>query len=95
MTADEPLHPPAERPAVPAAPLGHTESSSRARLVVMVLAVGLAAVGLVSLVMILGIAYFQGTVWPGLVLATYLCLPAAFLLMMSLVVWSVRSRRRP
>ncbi len=61
---------------------------------VMVLAVVFAGIGLLSLAAILTTAFLQGTVWPGFVLATYLCLPIAFLLMMSLVLWSVRTRRR-
>ncbi|RJT77356.1 hypothetical protein D6T63_15180 [Arthrobacter cheniae] len=58
------------------------------------LAVVFAAIGLVSLAAILATAFLQGTVWPGFVLASYFCLPIAFLLMAALVVWSVLARRR-
>ncbi len=75
-------------------PAGGAEDSSRGRLVVMVFAVALAAVGLLSLAAILLTALLQGAVWPGFVVATYFCLPIAFLLMVSLVLWSVVSRRR-
>jgi hypothetical protein len=70
------------------------ERSSPGRSAVMVLAVAFAAIGLLSLAAILATAFFQGTVWPGFVLATYFCLPIAFLLMSSLVIWSAVSRRR-
>jgi hypothetical protein len=70
------------------------DERARGRSVVLILAVAFAAVGLVSLAAILATAFFQGTVWPGLVLATYFCLPIAFLLMAALVVWSAVSRRR-
>lgn len=69
------------------------EGSSRGRTAIMVLAVTFAAIGLLSLVAILLSALLQGAVWPGFVLATYFCLPIAFLLMASLVLWSVVSRR--
>jgi hypothetical protein len=62
--------------------------------VILVLAVIFAAVGLLSLAAILATAFLQGTVWPGFVLATYFCLPIAFLLMASLLIWSAVSRRR-
>jgi hypothetical protein len=93
MIPDEP--PPAP---TPDAPLQHpddggTERSSGARRVILGLAVTLAAIGLLSLAAILATAFLQGTVWPGFVLATYVCLPIAFLLMASLVVWSAISRR--
>lgn len=68
--------------------------SSRARLTLPVLAVVFAGIGLLSLAAILLTALLQGTVWPGFVLATYFCLPIAFLLMVSVVVRSVVSRRR-
>ncbi|MHA7190379.1 hypothetical protein ACX80N_08835 [Arthrobacter sp. MDT2-16] len=72
---------------------GGTERSSGVRRVILGLAVALAAIGLLSLAAILATAFVQGTVWPGFVLATYFCLPIAFLLMVSLVVWSAISRR--
>jgi hypothetical protein len=68
--------------------------SSRARLTLPVLAVVFAGIGLLSLAAILLTALLQGTVWPGFVLAAYFCLPIAFLLMVSVVVRSVLSRRR-
>lgn len=70
------------------------ERPSPGRSAVMVLAVAFAAIGLLSLAAILATAFLQGTVWPGFVLATYFCLPIAFLLMSSLVIWSAVSRRR-
>ncbi|WP_104181010.1 hypothetical protein [Arthrobacter sp. B0490] len=70
------------------------DGTSRRRSVVLVLAVVFAALGLLSLTAILATAFLQGTVWPGFVLATYFCLPIAFLLMVVLVVWSAVSRRR-
>ncbi|OUM40748.1 hypothetical protein B8W74_14815 [Arthrobacter agilis] len=63
-------------------------------MIVMILAVAFAIVGLLSLAAILATAFVQGTVWPGFVLASYFCLPTAFLLMVALVVWSVIGRRR-
>lgn len=69
------------------------EGSSRGRSVVLVLAVTFAAIGFLSLVAILLTAALGGTVWPGFVVATYFCLPIAFLLMASLVIWMVVSRR--
>ncbi|MDQ0733585.1 hypothetical protein [Arthrobacter agilis] len=70
------------------------DRTSRGRSVILVLAVIFAAVGLLSLAAILATAFLQGTVWPGFVLATYFCLPIAFLLMASLLIWSAVSRRR-
>lgn len=75
-------------------PQSGADLASGVRLVVMVAAVGLAAVGLLSLAAILLTAFLQGEVWPGFVLATYVCLPVAFLLMVSLVVRSFLARRR-
>ncbi len=93
MTPDEPIpHRAADQP-TDGAPSG-VETSSRARLAVMVLAVGLAGVGLLSLAAILVTAFFQGTVWPGFLLTAYFCLPIAFLLMVSLVIRSVITRGR-
>ncbi len=63
-------------------------------LVLMVLAVGFAVIGLVSLTAILVSAFFQWTVWPGFVLASYFCLPLAFLLMVVLVLRAAIGRRR-
>lgn len=95
MIPDDPApSPSAAKTPSAGAPRGATERSSPGRLVVMVLAVALAVVGLLSLAVILVTAFLQGTVWPGFVLVTYFCLPIAFLLMVSLVVWSVISRRR-
>jgi hypothetical protein len=93
MTPDEPAPTP-----TPDTPLQHpddggTERSPGARRLILGLAVTLAAIGLLSLAAILATAFLQGTVWPGFVLATYVCLPIAFLLMASLVVWSAISRR--
>jgi hypothetical protein len=68
--------------------------SSRLRRALMVLAVVFAVIGLVSLAAILLTAFLQGSVWPGFVLATYFCLPIAFLLMGAVVVSSAVSRRR-
>ncbi|MCU1631486.1 MAG: hypothetical protein JWM61_138 [Micrococcaceae bacterium] len=84
---------PARDPRDPLAP-DLTEPAGRGRLVLTVLAVVFAAIGLVSLAAILATAFLQGTVWPGFVLASYFCLPIAFLLMAALVVWSVLARRR-
>ncbi len=70
------------------------DERSPGRSVVLILAVAFAAVGLISLAAILATAFLQGSVWPGFVLATYFCLPIAFVLMASLVVWSAVSRRR-
>lgn len=70
------------------------EESQRGRSVVMILAVAFAVIGLLSLAAILLAAFLGGYVWPGFVLATYFCLPIAFLLMTSLVLWSVVTRRR-
>ncbi|MEG9246977.1 hypothetical protein V6S67_02675 [Arthrobacter sp. Soc17.1.1.1] len=92
MIPDEPA--PAHSPD-PRHGTGDTQDGrSRGRSVVLILAVAFAAVGLVSLAAILATAFLQGTVWPGFVLATYFCLPIAFLLMAALVVWSAVSRRR-
>ncbi|MHA7210346.1 hypothetical protein [Arthrobacter sp. MDT1-65] len=94
MTPDEPAPAPSpdhlQRNTGDEAPDG----TSRGRSVVLVLAVVFAALGLLSLAAILATAFLQGTVWPGFVLATYFCLPIAFLLMAFLVVWSAVSRRR-
>ncbi|MUK02534.1 hypothetical protein GM708_11730 [Vibrio cholerae] len=93
MIPDEPAPSTPIDPA-PGSPARGAEDSSRGRLVVMVLAVAFAAAGLLSLAAILVTALLQGSVWPGFVLATYFCLPIAFLLMVTLVLWSVVSRRR-
>lgn len=94
MIPDEPAQSPtSDQPLRNAAPGAGTEGSSRSRFLVMVLAVAFAAVGLLSLAAILATAFLGGTVWPGFVLATYFCLPIAFLLMISLVVWSAIARR--
>lgn len=91
MIPDEPaVSPSTDQPG----PGSGAERRSPARFAVMVLAVAFAAIGLLSLAAILATAFLQGTVWPGFVLATYFCLPIAFLLMASLVIWSVVSRRR-
>jgi uncharacterized membrane protein YqjE len=88
---------PAPRPS-PEHPLqgtgGGSGQSSRLRRALMVLAVAFAAIGLVSLAAILLTAFLQGAVWPGFVLATYFCLPIAFLLMAAAIVSSAVSRRR-
>ncbi|WP_247828003.1 hypothetical protein [Arthrobacter antioxidans] len=76
-----------------AVPDGAPGGPSRGRFLVMVLAVAFAGVGLVSLAAILATAFLQGIVWPGFVLASYFCLPIAFLLMVSLLIGSVLSRR--
>ncbi|MHA7181505.1 hypothetical protein ACX80J_15480 [Arthrobacter sp. MDB2-24] len=73
---------------------GGSGRSSRLRRALMVLAVVFAVIGLVSLAAILLTAFLQGSVWPGFVLATYFCLPIAFLLMGAVVVSSAISRRR-
>jgi uncharacterized membrane protein YqjE len=73
---------------------GGSGQSSRLRRTLMVLAVAFAALGLVSLAAILLTAFLQGAVWPGFVLATYFCLPIAFLMMAAAVVSSAISRRR-
>lgn len=91
MTADESHH---RTPEAPASPSTASEPSSRARFAVMVLAVALAAAGILALAAILLTEFLQGDVWPGFVVASYVCLPVAFLLMVSLVVWSFISRRR-
>ncbi|WP_104168752.1 hypothetical protein [Arthrobacter sp. SX1312] len=94
MTPDEPAtNPTSDHPGDAAVPGGAPGRSSRSRFLVMVLAVAFAGVGLVSLAAILMTAFLQGTVWPGFVLASYFCLPIAFLLMVSLLVRSVISRR--
>lgn len=95
MIPDEPVsRPPSEQPADTSPAADRAESPSGVRLTIMVLAVVFAVAGLASLVAILATAFLQGTIWPGFVLATYFCLPIAFILMMSLVILSVRSRRR-
>lgn len=93
MTTDEPMPRRAADQPTDGPPSG-VERSSRARLAVMVLAVGLAGVGLLSLAAILVTAFSQETVWPGFVVAAYFCLPIAFLLMVSLVIRSAITRRR-
>ncbi|OUM41228.1 hypothetical protein [Arthrobacter sedimenti] len=75
-------------------PGGASVQPSRPGRALMVLAVVFAAIGLVSLAAILLTAFLQGPVWPGFVLATYFCLPIAFLLMGAAVVSSAISRRR-
>lgn len=62
--------------------------------VLMILAVSLAVIGLVALAAILVSALLGWTVWPGFVLASYFCLPVAFLLMAALVVRAALRRRR-
>lgn len=95
MIPDEPApSPSSSQPRGDAAPGGSAEDASRARFLVMALAVAFAVIGLLSLAAILATAFLGGTVWPGFVLATYFCLPIAFLLMTSLVIWSVVARRR-
>ena len=80
---------PAERDGeVPGGPAG------RGRLVLSVAAVACAVIGLIALAAILLTAFLGGTVWPGFVLASYFCLPIAFLLMATLVVLSALARRR-
>lgn len=92
MVPDESPHGTPSTPASarPTAP----EQSSRGRAGLTVLAGTLAAVGFLALVAILLTAFLQREVWPGFVLATYVCLPVAFLLMIALVVMSFISRRR-
>ncbi|AUZ86638.1 hypothetical protein ACX80L_16845 [Arthrobacter sp. MDT1-48-3] len=85
---------PAPHPLQGPVPGGDAGRSSRGRFGVLVLAVAFAGIGLLSLAAILVTALLQGTVWPGFVLATYFCLPIAFLLMVSLVAGSVVARRR-
>ncbi len=95
MIPDEPAQSPtSDQTLRDAAPGAGVAGSSRSRFLVMVLAVAFAAGGLLSLVAVLASAFLGGTVWPGFVLATYFCLPIAFLLMVSLVVWSAIARRR-
>lgn len=94
MIPDESSPRPSDHPDVPAVPDGGTGRPSGVWLLVMVLAVVLAGVGLVSLAAILATAFLQGTVWPGFVLASYFCLPIAFLLMVSLLIRSAASRRK-
>ncbi len=64
------------------------------RLVLMVAAVLLAAVGLLCLTAVLVTAFLQGEVWPGFMAGAYFFLPIAFVLMMGLVISGVRARRR-
>lgn len=64
------------------------------RLVLMVTAVALAAVGLLCLTAVLVTAFLQGDVWPGFMAGAYFCLPIAFVLMIALVISGVRARRR-
>ncbi|MBG6225784.1 hypothetical protein IWX63_002367 [Arthrobacter sp. CAN_A2] len=85
--------PSSDHPGETTAPDGGPGTPSHGRLLVMVLAVAFAGVGLVSLIAILATAFLQGTVWPGFVLASYFCLPIAFLLMVSLLIRSAISRR--
>ncbi|MHA7239754.1 hypothetical protein [Arthrobacter sp. TMS1-12-1] len=87
------MRPASDHPGDPAVPDGRTGMPSRGRSLTMVLAVTFAGIGLLSLAAILVTAFLQGTVWPGFVLASYFCLPIAFLLMVSLLIWSVVSRR--
>lgn len=95
MIPDDPAPHPTSRPSGDTAvPDGGPGRSSRGRFLVMVLAVAFAVVGLVSLAAILATAFLQGTVWPGFVLASYFCLPIAFLLMVSLLIGSAIARRR-
>lgn len=93
MIPDEPApNPSAEHPLPGTVPRRSEQAGGRSA--ILVLAVAFAAVGLLSLVAILLTAFLQGTVWPGFVLATYVCLPLAFLLMVSAVIRAVVSRRR-
>ena len=95
MTPDETAHgafpDQASSGAVPSANAGRP---SRGRSVITVLAVVSAAAGFLALAAILLTALLGGEVRPGFVLATYVCLPLSFLLMVALVVGSFISRRR-
>ncbi|WP_434992539.1 hypothetical protein [Arthrobacter sp. Ld5] len=93
MTPDEPApNPASDHPGVAAGPGDGRLPGGW--LLIMVLAVVFAGIGLVSLAAILATAFLQGTVWPGFVLASYFCLPIAFLLMVSLLIRSAASRRK-
>ena len=95
MTPDEPASNPAsDHPDITAGPEGADGRLSGGWFLVVVLAVVFAGVGLVSLGAILSTAFVQGTVWPGFVLASYFCLPIAFLLMVSLLIRSALTRRK-
>ncbi|WDF33841.1 hypothetical protein PTW37_02650 [Arthrobacter agilis] len=94
MIPDDPASHPPRRDDAGRRPHDTAERPGRGRSIVMILAVAFAVVGLLSLAAILATAFVQGTVWPGFVLASYFCLPIAFLLMVALVVWSVVGRRR-
>lgn len=64
------------------------------RLILLIAAVGLAALGLLALVAVLVSSSFGAEAWPGFVLAAYVCLPLGFLLMAVNVIISIRLRGR-
>ena len=66
----------------------------RWRTVLTIAAVACAALGLASLVAVLGTAWLQAAVWPGFVAGTIIFLPLGFLLMCALVLSGVITRRR-
>lgn len=70
------------------------EPARRARLVLLVSAVVLAAAGLAALLAVLVSAWLGAEVWPGFVTAAYFLLPLGFLLMIVNVVVSVVLRSR-
>ncbi|WP_026551698.1 hypothetical protein [Arthrobacter sp. H20] len=72
----------------------HGPERNLPRLVLMIAAVVLAAIGLLSLAAVLVTAFLQGTVWPGFVAGAYVCLPVAFVLMMLMVISGIRARKR-
>ncbi|WP_155853853.1 hypothetical protein [Arthrobacter sp. H5] len=59
-----------------------------------VAAVVLSLIGLFSLAAVLLTEFLQGQVWLGFIAIAYFCLPAAFLLMVVLVIAGVRGRHR-
>jgi hypothetical protein len=63
-------------------------------MVLTIAAVACAALGLVSLLAVLGTAWLQGTVWPGFVAGAMVFLPLGFLLMCALVLAAVFTRSR-
>ena len=75
-------------------PGSRTPGRNLPRLVLMMTAVALAGVGLLCLAAVLITAFLQGTVWPGFVAGAYVCLPAAFVLMILMVISGIRARKR-
>ncbi|GAA2177578.1 hypothetical protein GCM10009784_28810 [Arthrobacter parietis] len=79
---------------VPAANDDGGRNTRRARLALLIAAVGFAVLGLLSLVAVLFSAWAGAEAWPGFVTAAYFFLPLGFLLMAASVVVSVLRRGR-